>query len=135
MEKKPIKEIKDDEGNNNPNPQYQLWINNDKFLISWLLGTTKEDVLSIIFSVKTTYEVWTSLKKQLLPIIVKKNIKNMLTTFKKRPQFLEEYLRDCKNICNNLVTIKKSTLDQDKVFQFAYGLGHSHIILHLASLC
>ena len=38
---KHIKEIKDDKRNKNSNSQHQLWINNDKLLTSWLLGTMK----------------------------------------------------------------------------------------------
>ena len=30
-------------------------------------------------------------------------------------------LKELKNICDDLVTIKKSILDQNKVFQFAHG--------------
>ena len=37
-------------------------------------------------------------------------------TLKKVSQPLEEYLRDLKNICDNLVAIKKPILDRDKVF-------------------
>ena len=44
------------------------------------------------------------------------NLKNMLMTLKKGSQSLEEYLRDLKNICDNLIPIKKPILDQDKVF-------------------
>ena len=45
-------------------------------------------------------------------------------TLKKRSLSLKEYLRDFKIICNNLATIKNLVSNQDKVFQFAHGLGH-----------
>lgn len=70
--KNPIDEIKDEERNKRPNMQYQLWINNDRLLTSWPLGNIKEDILSIIFYVETTYEVWTFLEEKLLPVTVKK---------------------------------------------------------------
>ncbi|KAK2656861.1 hypothetical protein Ddye_009913 [Dipteronia dyeriana] len=50
-------EIVDDKGNTTPNRLYQLW-DNDRLLTSWLLGTMKEEVLSMIFSeVETAYEI------------------------------------------------------------------------------
>ena len=54
----------------------------------------KEDVLSMTIGVDIVYEVWTSLKEQLLPIPIEKK------------WFTQEYLRDFKNICDNLITIK-----------------------------
>ena len=45
-------------------------------------------------------------------------------TLKKGSLSLKEYLRDFKIICNNLATIKNLVSNQDKVFQFAHGLGH-----------
>ena len=96
----------------------------------------KEDVFNMFFGVETTYEVWTSLKEQLLLAIVEKemNLKNMLMTLKKGSQSLEEYLRDLKNICDNLIPIKKPISDQDKVFQFAHGLGQKYKNFQLAML-
>lgn len=44
----------------------------------------KEDVLSMTIGVDIVYEVWTSLKEQLLPIPIEKK------------WFTEEYLRDFK---------------------------------------
>ena len=108
----------------------------------------KEDVLSMIFGVEITYEVWTSFEEQLFCIIVKKekNLKNMLMTLNKRSLFFEEYLRNFKNICDNLVIVKKPISNQDKVFQLAHGLGQgmeffyllcllNHLIISLTSLC
>ena len=145
---KHTEKIKDDEKIKSPNSQYQLWINNDRLLISWLLGIMKEGILSMIFGVETTYEVWTSFEKQLFSIIEEreKNLKNMLMTLKKRSLFFEEYLRDFKNICDNLVVVKKPISNQDKVFQLAHGLGQgmkffyllcllNHLIISLTSLC
>ena len=61
----------------------------------------------------------------MLPITVEKerNLKNILMVIKKGSRSLEEYLRDFKSICDNLAAIKSSVSDQNKVFQFAHGLG------------
>ena len=49
-------------------------------------------------------------------LIKKKNQKNMLMTLKKGSWSLEEYLRNLKNVGNNLVAIKNPNSGQDKVF-------------------
>ena len=117
----PAQEIEDDKGAKTHNPQYELWNTNDDRLLSWLLGTMKEEVMSDIFGAETTYEAWTSLEEQLLPMTAKKqgHLKNMLMTIKKRTKTLEEYIREFKSICDKLAAIKQPVPDLDKVFQVA----------------
>ncbi|KAF2322319.1 hypothetical protein GH714_011220 [Hevea brasiliensis] len=117
------------------NPNYQRWIGNDGLLTLWLLGTMKKDVLRIING-ETTYEIWTSIEEQLLPATIEKerNLKNMLMTIKKGSRSLEEYLRDFKSISDNLAAIKSPVSDQDKVFQFALGLGPRYENFRIAML-
>ena len=87
----------------------------------------KQDVLSLIFEtqIAMAFEVWTSLQQQLLHIIVEKegHLKYMMMTLKRGSRSLDEYLRDFKSICDNLVAIKEPVFDLDKVFQFSRGLG------------
>ena len=84
----------------------------------------KEDVSTRIFGVKTIYEVMTSLKKQLFPLIVKKerNLKNMLMTQEKKIfmvswkifKKLKKYMwQSCYN---------KKSIFKLKVLQFTHGL-------------
>ena len=87
---KPAEEIEDDKGSISPNPLYESWTTNNGLLISWLLGTIKEDTMSSIFGSEMAYQVWTSLEQQLFPIIVEKegHLKNILMTIKKGSQSL-----------------------------------------------
>ncbi|KAF7824604.1 Retrovirus-related Pol polyprotein from transposon RE1 [Senna tora] len=132
---KPTEEIKGDAEKSSPNPNYQKWVTNDGLLTSWLLGTMKEEVLTMING-DTAYEIWTSIEEQLLPATVEKArwLKNMFMTIKKGSRSLEEYLREFKSICDNLAAIKESVSDQDKVFQFAHGLGPRYESFRVAML-
>jgi len=134
-EEKPEEEVKGDTGEKSSNPNYSKWITNDGLLSSWLLGTMKEEVLTMING-DTAYEIWTSIKEQLLPATIEKarSLKNMLMTIKKGSRTLDEYLREFKSICDNLAAIKEPVSDQDKVFQFAYGLGPRYETFHVAML-
>ncbi|KAK2656860.1 hypothetical protein Ddye_009912 [Dipteronia dyeriana] len=58
----------------------------------------------------------------------------MLMSLRKGSKTLDEYLKEFKSICNNLVAIKKPVSDQDKVFQFAHGLGLKYIDFRTAML-
>lgn len=134
-EEKPEKEVKGATSEKSPNPNYSKWITNDGLLCSWLLGTMKEEVLTMING-DTAYEIWTFVKEHLLPATIEKarSLKNMLMTIKKGSRTLEEYLREFKSICDNLAAIKETVSDQDKVFQFAYGLGPSYETFRVAML-
>ena len=46
-EEKPEEGVKGDTGEKSPNPSYSKWITNDGLLSSWLLGTMKEEVLTM----------------------------------------------------------------------------------------
>ncbi|KAJ1384304.1 hypothetical protein SESBI_42651 [Sesbania bispinosa] len=95
---KPSLETEDDKGNKTPNLLYELWTTNDGLLVSWLLGTMNEDIISSIFGSEIAYDLWTSLEQQPLPMTVEKegHLKRMLMTIKKGSRSLEEYLKDFK---------------------------------------
>nr|GMD97742.1 Retrovirus-related Pol polyprotein from transposon RE1 [Ipomoea batatas] len=116
------------------NPAYTLWLTNDGLLISWLLGTIKEEAQPSIAEDATAYDVWSSLEEQLLPITIEKEglLKNMLMTIKKGSQSLDDYTKEFKSICDNLAAIKKPVDDLDKVFQFARSLGAKYENFRLA---
>nr|GMD84145.1 Retrovirus-related Pol polyprotein from transposon RE1 [Ipomoea batatas] len=116
------------------NPAYTLWLTNDGLLISWLLGTIKEEAQPSIAEDATAYDVWSSLEEQLLPITIEKEglLKNMLMTIKKGSRSLDDYTKEFKSICDNLAAIKKPVDDLDKVFQFARGLGAKYENFRLA---
>ncbi|GKU94201.1 hypothetical protein SLEP1_g7727 [Rubroshorea leprosula] len=40
------------------NPEYNVWLNNDGLLTSWLLKTMNEDSLSLIVGSNSAYEIW-----------------------------------------------------------------------------
>ena len=61
-------------------------------------------------------------------------MKNMLVNIKMGSRSVEEYLKEFKMICDNLVAIKKLVSDMEKVFQFVCGLGQKYDNFHLAMI-
>ena len=47
-----------------PNPQFQIWRRNDQQLMSWLLSTLSEEVLSAVVGARSSLEVWQILVAQ-----------------------------------------------------------------------
>ena len=76
------------------NPNYQIWVTNDGLLTSWLIGSMKEDFLSMVFEEwGYAFDLWTSLEQQLFPIAINKegNLKIMLMGIKKGSRSIKEY--------------------------------------------
>ncbi|KAL5786305.1 hypothetical protein ACOSQ2_008697 [Xanthoceras sorbifolium] len=136
VNEKPAAEI-ENEGKKVKNDHLQIWRTNDGLLTSWLLGTIKEDVLSLVMGeTGTAFTVWVALEQHLLPITIEKesNLKRLLMGIKKGSRSIDEYLKDFKNICDNLAAIQKPVSDIDKVLQFASGLGNQYIDFRTAML-
>ncbi|KAL5790385.1 hypothetical protein ACOSQ2_005273 [Xanthoceras sorbifolium] len=136
VNEKPAAEI-ENEGKKVKNDHLQIWRTNDGLLTSWLLGTMKEDVLSLVMGeTGTTFTVWVALEQHLLPITIEKesNLKRLLMGIKKGSRSIDEYFKDFKNICDNLAAIQKPVSDIDKVLQFASGHGNQYMDFRTAML-
>jgi hypothetical protein len=54
--------ITDVQGKSVPNPDYSLWVRNDQFLLCWLNLTLSEFVLTTMFDLNSSNQVWNTLK-------------------------------------------------------------------------
>lgn len=61
-DEKPAPIIDDGKGNKSDNTFYASWVVNDGLLLSWLLGSMKEDTLGLNLNAEMTYPLWTSLE-------------------------------------------------------------------------
>lgn len=135
-DKPPEEHIADGKGEQLVNPRFNTWKNNDGLLTSWLLGTITEDVLSMIESSDTAYQVWKSLEEQLLSM-TKENelhLNEALVSLKKGNSTLEDYLKKFKALCDMLAAMKKPLDETTKVFHLARGLGNNYKDFRVAML-
>ena len=51
----------DAEGKKTLNPKFTLWTKKDKYLLSWINFTLSEDILSTVYGLYTSKQVWTAL--------------------------------------------------------------------------
>jgi hypothetical protein len=57
----PQKILCDESSKEVPNPEYIIWNKNDQFLLSWINITLSEKVLSTIYGLHSSKQVWTAL--------------------------------------------------------------------------
>ncbi|KAL9414425.1 hypothetical protein AB3S75_042820 [Citrus x aurantiifolia] len=48
----------------NENPKYTVWRSQDQTLLSWLLSSVTEGILSLVHSCNTSYDIWKTLEKK-----------------------------------------------------------------------
>ena len=51
----------DAKGKKTLNPEFTFWIKNDQYLISWINFTLLKDILSTVYGLDTSKQVWTAL--------------------------------------------------------------------------
>jgi hypothetical protein len=56
--------VTDAEVKNVPNPDYSLWVRQDQLLLGWLNITLSNSVLSTLFGLHTSNQVWSALKSR-----------------------------------------------------------------------
>ncbi|GKV37494.1 hypothetical protein SLEP1_g45521 [Rubroshorea leprosula] len=100
------------------NPDYEVWLNNDGLLTSWLLGTMNEEALSLVVGCDTTSQIWRCLEDHYLASTKEQEIhlKGQLTIKQGDGESLEIFIRKFKGTYDGLAAIRKLVDDLDKVF-------------------
>lgn len=122
---KPEETFGEKDGNTITNLEYEVWINNNGLLTSWILGVMSEEVLGFVVGMETTSQLWKSLEEQLLPKTKEKEVqlKDCQFALKKGSSSLDENIQKFRFLCENLAANNKPVVNIDKVFQFARGLS------------
>ncbi|GLT52666.1 hypothetical protein SLA2020_259920 [Shorea laevis] len=107
------------------NPEYEVWLNNDGLLTSWLLGTMNEEALSLVVGCDSAFQIWKSLEDHYLASTKEQemHLKGQLAVKRGDGEPLEEFIRKFKRTCDNLAAIRKPLEDLDKVFQLSRVVG------------
>ncbi|GKV49630.1 hypothetical protein SLEP1_g56371 [Rubroshorea leprosula] len=119
-----------------PNQDYEVWLNNDGLLTSWLLGTMNEDSLSLVVGSNSTYQIWKCLQDHYLAATKEQELylKGQLIVKKGDDESLEDFIRKFKKTCDSLAAIQKPLDDLDKVFQLSKVVGSCYQPYNLAVL-
>lgn len=110
------------------NPEYALWKKQDQLLLSWLLSSMNESVLSSVISCTTSYEVWNALER-LFSSQSKARILQLrmqLQTQKKGSMTVSDFYSKMKNFADNLIASANPITEEDLVLYILAGLGSEY---------
>ncbi|GKV27068.1 hypothetical protein SLEP1_g36278 [Rubroshorea leprosula] len=97
------------DGEEVPNPNRDVWLNNDGLLTNWLLGRMNEEALNLV-------------------------LKEQLATKRGDNESLEDFIRKFKGTCDRLAAINKPLDDLDRVLQLSRVVGIRYQPYNLAVL-
>lgn len=108
----------------NVNPDYQIWIQTDQVVKSWLLGSFSEDILNVVVDSPTSKDVWEALTNHFNKVSSSRlfELQRKLQTVSKKDKTMAEYLKEIKDVCDQLSSIENPVLEKMKIFSAFHGL-------------
>ena len=107
------------------NPQYASWYNLDQLVLSGLLASLSEELLTDVADLSTARDVWVKLEKIYLSRSKarKGQLRQQLATLNKRGLSVAEYYRKMKGFATTLVAIGMPISDDEFISYVLAGLG------------
>jgi len=121
----PTKLLDDENGQYVPNPNYTLWIRKDQFLLSWIISTLSEKVLSQVYGLDTSRLIWAALQNKFASQSQSRisHIKRQLQCLRQGSKTCSEYITDAKSLADQLAVIGKPIDDDDLINFVMSGLN------------
>jgi hypothetical protein len=123
----PPKFLPGDDGKEVLNTAYSIWQKKDQYVLSWINVHLSESVLSTIYGLQTSHQVWTSLATKFASSTRShvSHLKRQLQTLKQGSKTCSEYLKNAKSWSNQLAAIGKPIDDEDLISYIISGLNPS----------
>ncbi|KAF9677648.1 hypothetical protein SADUNF_Sadunf08G0129400 [Salix dunnii] len=109
---------------NSPNPAYTVWFRKDNCVLSWLLASISEKLVSTVFSLKTSKQVWDSLQTRFSATSQSRIalLKRQLQTIVQGNRSCSSFFEDAKQLADNLAAAGQPVNDQDFITFLLGGL-------------
>ncbi|KAH0679474.1 hypothetical protein KY284_020559 [Solanum tuberosum] len=132
----PSQNILDEKDEPIPNPKFTTWEDHDVLVRSWLSGTMTEESIFLIIGCTTVKQIWACLEDTYLQASKDKEfqLKQQLQAVKLGTKSIDEYIKEFKGICHNLMAIHKPSDEDSKFINFARGLGSNYKTLRTVML-
>ncbi|KAF6168304.1 hypothetical protein GIB67_018144 [Kingdonia uniflora] len=100
----------------------------DRLLHKWIRGTLSEEVLASVVRLDTAFKVWNTLLDHLAQGSTEKEFFPLqeIDSIQKGTSNMRDYVRNFKQICDDLTAIGKSVDDRQKVSDLLKGLGSAY---------
>jgi transposase InsO family protein len=104
------------------NPAYSLWVKKDQFILSWLNITLSENVLSTIYGLQTSHQVWKFLATKFASPSRTRiaQLRRQLQTLQQGSKSCAEYVNFAKLLAHQLSTVGKA-IDDDELITYILG--------------
>jgi hypothetical protein len=122
--------VPDAEGNptSTLNPEYYIWQKKDQFTLAWLNTTLTDKVLSTVYGLHTSRQVWSHLANCFAPKSKSRisHLKRQLQTLHQGSKSCYDYLLTAKNWADQLAVAGKPVDDEDLISYIVGGLNSSY---------
>ncbi|KAF3772706.1 hypothetical protein EJ110_NYTH57204 [Nymphaea thermarum] len=107
------------------NPEYEVWLAHDQFLVAYITSTLSEEVLGGIDDDLTALELWSTLATTYSQVSEARflQLRRQFQDIKRGTRTVLEYLNEIKSVSDQLAAIGHPVSDRDKVQQALSGLG------------
>jgi hypothetical protein len=119
--------LTDDQGKEIPNPEFRLWNRKDQCILSWINVTLSEKVLSTVYGLNTSRQVWTALASRFASQSRShiSHLKKQLQNLHQGAKSCSEYLQNAKIWSDELAAVGKPIADEDLISFIVNGLNPS----------
>ena len=109
------------------NPEYVLWYKKDQLILSWIIATLTPNVLSTVYGLNTSCQVWNSLATRYASKSKSRiaHLKCQLQTPRQESRSCLEHLQLAKSWADQLVAVSKPMGDDDMISYIINGVNPS----------
>lgn len=121
--------IKDQNGKDIVNTEFMKWKIIDSHLLSCVTATLTTPVFSLVLDLSSSREVWLALEKRRFTTLSRSHLhqlKDRLSNISKGSKSMEDYLKQIKEIADQLAIASCPIQDEDLVFHILHGLPSSY---------
>ena len=115
----------DDELRSVENPEFITWRSQDQVLLGWLLSSLSEGIISLVFNLETSLEVWKAIKVQFGSQSKSRllHLRYMMNSTRKDDMKIIDYFIKMKNIADNMAAAGSALSSDDMILHVLSGLG------------
>ncbi|KAJ4720471.1 Retrovirus-related Pol polyprotein from transposon TNT 1-94 [Melia azedarach] len=119
------------------NPEYLVWARQDQMLMSWLLSSMTEGVLSSVMECKSSLDLWTTLQKHFSAQTIARTmqLRGDIHNTKKEGMSMNDYYFKMKSLVEDLRCAGNMVSDDELVLYLMEGLGpeYDSVIVNITS--
>ncbi|KAL9459538.1 hypothetical protein AB3S75_002855 [Citrus x aurantiifolia] len=110
------------------NPEFATWRSQDQVLLGWLLSSMSEGIISLVFNLETSREVWKAIEVQFGSQSKSRllYLRYMMNSTRKDDMKIIDYFIKMKSIADNMAAAGSALSDDDLILHVLFGLGPNY---------